>query len=96
MTIVNLKSIPDGQAQVITHEDGSITLFSYSIHVVDINAEGWLTAHGLYNMTTRKHISAFAKEYTPFDYQTIKKLYENGLSINIETGKVVDTKSLNK
>lgn len=96
MTIVKLKSIPYGQAQVITHEDGSITLVSYTTHVVDINAEGWLTVHGLYSMTTRKHISAFAKEYTSFDYQTLKKLYEGGLSINIETGEVISTKYLNK
>ena len=96
MTIIKLKSIPYGQAQVITHNDGSITLISYTTHVVDIDKEGWLTVHGLYSMTTRKHISAFAKEYTPLDYQSLKKCYENGLSINIYTGEVVDTKSLNK
>ena len=96
MTIARLRSIPTGQVRVITHDDGSTTLVSYTTHVVDIDKEGWLTVHGLYSMTTRKHISAFAKEYTSFDYQTLKKCYEDGLSINIYTGEVVDTKSLNK
>lgn len=84
-----LAAMPYAQAQVLTAEDGSIRLQSYETIVAQIDADGWFSVNGLYSMTTRKHIGAFAKEYTPFDFQTAKLIYSNNEKINIHTGEVL-------
>jgi hypothetical protein len=59
--------------------------------VAHITADGWLTIYGLYSATTRKHISAFMREYAhPCDYYTAKQIYQDKKMINIHTGEVVD------
>lgn len=85
---VNLKSIPYGNAKVIINS-GNIKLISYVTTVAEIQ-DDWLTIYGLYSMTTRKHISAFVKEYCGITYQTAKKIYEDGLKYNLATGEVVE------
>ena len=94
MTIVKLQSIPSGRSRVFIDDDGRITLINHLTRIVEINPEGWLIVYGLYQATIRKHIAAFAKEYTSLDFKTLKKCFENGLSINIHTGKVIETKKL--
>lgn len=90
MTIRKLSAMPYAQAHIEISDEGVITLFSYVTRVAEIDADGFLTVFGLYSMTTRKHISAFVKEYTPcFDYQSAKACYEGGYKINIETGEVI-------
>lgn len=78
MKIHNLTNKPYAQAKVIELDDGTIQLISYTTTVANITPEGYVTLTGLYSMTTRKHISAFAKEWCRTDYQTLKACYENG------------------
>lgn len=88
-TIKKLTALPYAHAHVEISEDGTITLFSYVTRVAEIDSDGFLTVYGLYSMTTRKHISAFVREYTPFDYQGAKACYEDNYKINIYTGEVI-------
>jgi threonine aldolase len=91
ITIKKLSAMPYAQAHVEIHEDGSISLFSYVTLVAHITADGWLTIYGLYSATTRKHISAFMREYArPCDYYTAKAIYNDCKMINIHTGEVLD------
>ncbi len=91
ITIKKLTAMPYAQAHIEIHEDGSISLFSYVTLVAHITAEGWLTVYGLYSATTRKHISAFMREYAhPCDYYTAKAIYNDDKMINIHTGEVMD------
>ena len=84
-----LSAIPYGQAIVIKMDNGNIILRSYYTDVAMITADGWLTINGLYSATTRKHIGAFVREYANIDYQTAKRIYEDGYGYNIHTGEVV-------
>lgn len=90
MTIKKLTAMPYAQAHIEITDEGEILLFSYVTLVAAIDADGWFECYGLYSATTRKHISAFAKEYTPFDYATAKMMYNDNMKINIHTGEVVD------
>lgn len=87
MTIKKLSRMPYAQAHVEIH-DGTISLFSYVTMVADIDKDGWLTVYGLYSNTTRRHISAFMKEYTGLDYYTAKQCYTDNHRINIHTGEI--------
>ncbi len=89
-TIKVLKAMPYAQAHIRICEDGTIHLFSYETLVAEIDADGWLRVYGLYSATTRKHISAFMREYTPCDYYTAKHIYETDMVINIHTGEVLE------
>lgn len=60
---------------------------SYNTIVATID-EGWLTIHGLYSQTTRRHIGAFVKEYANLSYQIARMLYEDRCKYNIYTGEV--------
>lgn len=86
--IRKLTAMPYAQAQVVTDEQGT-RLISYTTTVVTIDNDGWLTVHGLYSATTRKHISAFMREYTIFDYKHARYLYDNKLKQNVITGEVM-------
>lgn len=90
MTIRKLKEMPYAQAHVEIDDNGNIFLFSYTTLVAMIDSEGWVVIGGLYSMTTRKHIGAFMREYANSDYQTAKKIYEDGYRFNMYTGEVVD------
>lgn len=86
--------MPYAQAHVEIDDENNITLFSYVTRVAEIDADGWVTIYGLHSATTRKHISAFLAEYVTFPngehgvYKDFKKLYNDGYSMNIETGEV--------
>lgn len=83
-----LKRMPYAQATVILHDDGTIILRSYVTDVIVIDSQGWLYCTGLYSATTRKHISAFMREYTNYDYFLAKRLFTNNEMFNIYTGEV--------
>jgi len=87
MTIKKLEQMPYAQAHTEIDENGNVYLFSYTTLVAKIEND-WLTVFGLYSMTTRKHISAFMREYTPCDYYTAKAIYEDGVKMNITTGEI--------
>jgi hypothetical protein len=90
MTLKKLTAMPYAQAHIEIDNDRNINLFSYVTLVATITNEGWLTIYGLYSMTTRKHISAFMKEYGGgvLDYQSAKAAYEGNYRINIFTGEI--------
>lgn len=81
-----LKLMPYAQAHVLINDD-EIHLVSYTTVVISIK-NNWLQCHGLYSQTTRKHISAFMREYTSLSYTDAKCAYENNYIINIETGEI--------
>lgn len=87
MTKKSLKSMPYAQATVISTKN-SIILRSYQTDVVIIS-DGWMSCTGTYSQTTRKHISAFMREYNLGDYFLAKKLYTENLKINIYTGEIL-------
>ena len=89
-TRTKLTFMPYAQATVIIDNDNNITLRSYNTNVVYLENDGFLTVTGLYSMTTRRHIGAFMKEYTPFDFAQAKKCYEGKYKFNIYTGEIVD------
>lgn len=89
--IRKLEKMPYAQAQVeISHDGQLIILRSYKTTVATVINE-WLVIHGLYSMTTRKHISAFVREYCGIAFATAKHIYENHLEYNINTGEVRST-----
>ena len=83
-----LESMPYAQAKVRIYEDCSAVLVSYVTEVAAISADGWVRVRGLYSMTTRRHLSAFAREYRT-TYDKLKRCYEQGLTYNIYTGEWV-------
>lgn len=94
MMLKKLTAMPYAQAHVEIDNNGNINLFSYVTRVVELTADGWLTIYGLYSMTTRRHISAFLREYAIWPngehgtYQEFKNLYDDGYAINLMTGEV--------
>jgi hypothetical protein len=81
--------MPYAQAK-IRRDTNRVALISYTTTVCEI-VGGVLIVHGLYSMTTRKHISAFMREYAhPCDYQTAKAIYNDNKMINVHTGEVED------
>ena len=64
-TIKKLNAMPYAQAHIEIIDDTAY-LFSYTTLVASVRVDNegkWIRCYGLYSMTTRKHISAFAKEY---------------------------------
>lgn len=84
-----LQYCPYGKCYAVFDEYGAISLVSYSTTVIVIDPSGWLTCSGTYSATTRKHIGAFMKEFTPFSYHTAKDAFINDYAINIYTGEMV-------
>ena len=87
-TTKKLSAMPYAQAEIHVHDDGTIVLISYTTPVAYIEADGWLYIRGLYSATTRKHIGKFVREYANIDYQTAKRIYEDGYGYNLYPGEV--------
>lgn len=85
-----LRSMPYAQAKVRNYADvgiDRIVLQSYQTDVIIIDHD-WLECTGLYSMTTRKHISAFMREWgNGFTFLDVKKAYEGKYRLNIATGE---------
>ena len=77
--VKNLKYIPYGNAKVYEYEN-EITLISYTTRIITYKKDTQtFYCGGLYSATTRKHISAFMREYFyPLDYYNIKRVFEKG------------------
>lgn len=90
MITKKLNSMPYANAKVVINSDNSIELISYTTLVCAISPQGFVKCFGLFSQTTRKHISAFAKEYcSPLNYYDIKRAYEENYAINYETGEIM-------
>lgn len=80
-----LKRMPYAQACIVYDSDG-IHLISYVTHVATLkmNNDGTHTifCYGLYSNTTRRHISAFARQHG-LNYYDFKRAYENGGQLNV-------------
>ena len=88
-TIRKLKAMPYAQAH-IEIRDNTYQLFSYVTLVAEIryDDEGkWITCYGLYSATTRKHISAFAKEHG-LTYADFKLVAGGEYEMNTSTGEI--------
>lgn len=88
--IKSLSTMPYAKAKVYTYDNGTKVLKSYSTDVVELTVDGWLIVFGLYSATTRKHISAFMREFTKENYYTAKSCYINNIAYNIYTGEIRD------
>jgi hypothetical protein len=75
-----LKAMPYAQAHIVRRTN-TIVLVSYTTEVAAI-VGGQLIVNGLYSATTRKHISAFCRQFGT-DYQTAKECYLRGLQYDI-------------
>ena len=69
--MTKLSAMPYAQAHVEETRFGT-RLVSYSTVVAEIS-NGDLYVYGLYSMTTRKHISAYLKEYANLPYSVAKE-----------------------
>ena len=87
MTKTSLKTMPYAQATIISTEN-TLILRSYQTDVIIIS-DGWMTCTGTYSQTTRKHISAFMKQFNFGDYFLAKKLYTDNLKMNVYTGEIL-------
>lgn len=81
-----LKSMPYAQAH-INRTYNRVTLVSYATTVAEI-VGGVLMVYGLYSATTRKHISAFARQFG-MDYSIAKKCYTDGAGFDMLTREYV-------
>ena len=88
LVYTTLKAMPYAQAKVKRYPN-HISLISYTTTVAEIIG-GVLIVRGLYSMTTRKHISAFVREYCGIDFQTAKKCYESGLGYDLVTREMIE------
>ena len=85
--MTKLTAMPYAQATVYANPN-CIKLVSYTTEVAAIIG-GVLVVWGLYSMTTRKHISAFVREYCDCDYAIAKKCYEQRCGFDIATREFV-------
>lgn len=77
-----LKAMPYAQAHIVRRTN-AIVLVSYKTEVAAIIG-GQLIVNCLYSTTTRRHISAFCRQFGT-DYQTAKECYLHGLQYDIVT-----------
>ena len=91
MQIKKLKEIPYGNAFVEIVDNETYYLWSYQTLVAKVE-KNRLSVNGLYSMTTRRHIGAFVREYCNLSFQTAKKLYSDGMMMDITTGEVTEIK----
>ena len=88
--IKKLKAMPYAQAHIEIYDDTAY-LFSYYTLVATVrekDGEKWIKCYGLYSATTRKHISAFAKEYG-LTYQDFKLSAGEPYEVNTSTGEII-------
>lgn len=76
-------------AYIMTDDQHTRALVSYTTIVAMVDADGWLKIGGLYSMTTRKHLGWFMHELG-LTYQHARDLYESHMMMNIFTGEVRD------
>ena len=90
ITFRKLKYMPYAQAQVKQYGD-VIILQSYATDVIIIE-NGVMQVTGLYSMTTRKHISAFMREYHPeYGFKLCKECVEKNIKWDLTKNQPVFT-----
>lgn len=84
-----LREMPYAQAHIIRRPN-AVILVSYATRVAAI-VGGQLICNGLYSQTTRRHISAFCRQFGT-NFQAAKACYELGVTMDIVTGEIVEQK----
>ena len=89
--------MPAAQAGIINHVDTfngprpGYTLMSYATPAATLSDTGILTVDCLCSASTRRHVSAFLKEFCPhISYYDAKAAYNGGYSIDVNTGDHID------
>lgn len=88
-TIKKLNAMPYAQAHTETI-DGIQYLFSYTTLVATYRKDDegtWIRCYGLYSATTRRHISAFARQ-NRLTYKDFKDIANEGYELNVNTGEI--------
>ena len=81
----NIQYIPGHEyahAYIRAYNDGQLELVSYSTVVITVTPNRELVVHGLYSMTTRKHIGWFMR-LLGLTYQDAKNAYENNQPLHV-------------
>lgn len=88
--IKKLNAMPYAQAHIEIY--GNLYhLFSYTTLVATVRYDDddkWIACYGLYSQTTRKHISAFAKEHN-LTFKDFKDIAGKPYELNANTGEVI-------
>lgn len=90
-TIKKLNAMPYAQAHIEIYDENNYYLFSYTTLVATVryDDEGiWIKCYGLYSATTRKHISAFAKEHG-LKFNDFKEIANRPWEMNMATGEIL-------
>ncbi len=88
--IEKLKTMPYAQAHTETI-DGVQYLFSYRTLVATYRKDNdgtWIRCYGLYSASTRKHISAFARQ-NGLTFKDFKDIANEDYELNVDTGEVI-------
>ena len=97
-----LSTMPSAQAGIIDHIDAvnalgryekrpGVTLMSYATPAATLTAGGILTIDCMCSASTRRHVSAFLREFAPaISYHDAKAAHLGGYSIDIHTGDHID------
>ena len=89
--IKKLNAMPYAQAHIEIIDDTQY-LFSYYTLVATVRKDEddyrFIRCYGLYSSTTRKHISAFAKE-NGLTYQNFKEISDKPYEFGVDTGEVI-------
>lgn len=89
--IKKLNTMPYAQAHTETI-DGIQYLFSYNTLVATYRKDDddgtWIRCNGLYSATTRRHISAFARQ-NGLTFKDFKDIAGEPYELNIDTGEVI-------
>lgn len=91
-----LTSMPCAQAIIETTNHGDECLISYQTRVAYIfhtTDAIWIACTGTYSATTRKHISAFARE-NGMSYQDFKLIAGTNLLYNPFTGEIKEASEI--
>jgi len=100
-----LEHMPYAQAGIINHVDKidangryykvpGKTLISYETVAATLTYDGILTIDCLCSVSTRKHVSAFLKQFCPaYHYYDAKAALNGGYSIDITTGAHIDNET---
>lgn len=89
-TIEKLNYLPYAQAHIETI-DGIQYLFSYRTLVATYRKDDegtWIRCYGLHSATTRRHISAFARQ-NGLTFKDFKDIANEDYELNIDTGEII-------
>lgn len=88
--IQKLKTMPYAQAHIEIIDDTQY-LFSYRTLVATYRKDDdgtWIRCYGLYSASTRKHISAFARQ-NGLTFKDFKDIANEDYELNVNTGEII-------